>query len=480
VRSEAVFDRAGLLTETAAGLVKDASGNVVSAQYYSLYAGQDVEMAERTAYEYYADGTPKQTTLPGGVHQTVYVDPLSRTQWTVTDGVSDGAHTVDSDGAITHFNLDGTEVTKSVVDVLNRSTLQWNLLTSARVESSYSPGGSLPSQVTRRTGPVGAQITAVSTLDAFGNLVLQEAPGQYLESRYDELGNLVETTDVAAGALAYAYQTNAAGDPIQVTESRRTPLVSRVQVTALTTTYSLDEHGRVRKIVDPLNDGVASSTNPADESLAVPQTIEYQFDTLLKLMKVTTTSRTGIVTYQWFDAAGRLARDQNQYGGVTTYGYDPAGQLVEEKFTPRTGDTLPERRTTLDYDALGRVRATIRHGAQPGFTATDYFVNGAAGSDGWNVVEFITLRGTDPKAFNDANKKNLATRTRLDSLGRPYYIQAPDPGAPPTQPNPPNDTPTTLITYSYLPEQLASVITTRLSVAENVGAAGAAIDPNYP
>ena len=48
-------------------------------------------------------------------------------------------------------------------------------------------------------------------------------------------------------------------------------------------------------------------------------------------------------------AAGRLVKEENKLGGVSEYKYDLAGKLIEEKFIPAAGDTLPE----LKVKALG-------------------------------------------------------------------------------------------------------------------------------
>jgi len=86
--------------------------------------------------------------------------------------------------------------------------------------------------------------------------------------------------------------------------------------------------------------------------------------------------------------------------------------------------------------------------------------------DGWNVVQFQPYE-------QETNAKALATKVRLDSLGNPIYIQQADPDilSDGTTVTPQTDnTPATLITYSYDAVNRMVVTTSRLSVAANVGA----------
>ncbi len=146
------------------------------------------------------------------------------------------------------------------------------------------------------------------------------------------------------------------------------------------------------------------------------------------------------------------------------YRYDLAGNLVETRYSFTSTENRPDRVTTMQYDQLGRLRSTVQQGTQSLFTATDYFLKGAANADGWNIVSFPPLPGTGPTNQNTQAIKYRSTRTRVDSLGNPYYVQQPDPSSDF------GDTPTTLITYSYLPNLHATAVTTRLSVADNAGA----------
>ena len=90
----------------------------------------------------------------------------------------------------------------------------------------------------------------------------------------------------------------------------------------------------IRKIIDPLTDGDSSIK---DESGASPATVTYSYDAYRSQQKVTSTSRTGFVTNEWYDALGRISQMLNPLGALTEYLYDTVGNLIREVFTPAAG-----------------------------------------------------------------------------------------------------------------------------------------------
>jgi RHS repeat-associated protein len=463
VRTESTYDRAGLLVE-----FKEAA----SQTHYSLYTGQQESIEQTTTYAYYADGSLRQTNRPGNIAERVYVDPANRTQWTTTNGVSDGAHTIDPITYAITFNVNGTRVLKNEVLELGRESRNSNLATGGQV-THQTPTSGLDTLNQIVVGQPGQELKSSTKYDARGNPLLREFSDRGPQQMsVDQFGNTTQSANLVNEQINISNTTNAAGDLVEMTEIEYSPIgfladdsqpipASSWFSTAYVTTYQYDQQGRLRKTIDPLTDG--DSTVP-DETGAIPATVGYSFDPDNNAVKVTSTSRTGVATAQWFDAAGRLVQKQNSLGEVTKYEYDNVGNKTATKFFKDATASLLISHTSFEYDALGRLRVTKSHIDQPSFTATDYFLPGAAGADGWNVVEFIPLHGTDPATYSDPNIKGLATKTRTDSLGNVYYAQRQDPS------DKPNDTPTTLITYSYLPELYATATTTRLSVADNVDA----------
>jgi hypothetical protein len=85
------------------------------------------------------------------------------------------------------------------------------------------------------------------------------------------------------------------------------------------------------------------------------------------------------------------------------------------------------------------------------------------------------VRGHSPTGFAAGPREPARHQPARDALGKAYYVQSPpDPSLQA------GDAPTTLITYKDLPHLFAAVTTTRLSVADYVGSASAAIDLDYP
>lgn len=144
------------------------------------------------------------------------------------------------------------------------------------------------------------------------------------------------------------------------------------------------------------------------------------------------------------------------------------------------------RETEYMYDQLGRLRVVKEHGGIPAsggvpldhYTVTDYFKSNDAGADGWNVVQFPTL----DEGESLANIKARASKTRLDSLGRPIYVQQPDPDIPlngGAAPTPSDNSPTVLLTYSYDAQNVMVTTTSRLSQAPDAANGVAKISMAY-
>ncbi|MBI2477777.1 MAG: hypothetical protein HYV60_03750, partial [Planctomycetia bacterium] len=255
------------------------------------------------------------------------------------------------------------------------------------------------------------------------------------------------------------------------------------------TTYRYDQQSRLREVIDPLTDGSGVCTaNPAtpqtDECNATPWKTTYAF--VAGNVQVTSQARNGATTTQWFDGNGRLVRERSPFAageadptkGVSTYEYDLAGNLTNVEYMPATGETaIQATETEFRYDQLGRLRATIHLGTQPSFSAIDYFSTGDPSGDGWNVISFVPLLGSDPAGFSDPNIKNLATKTAFDSLGKPVLIESPDPGevdhdhnvaTPPIPAD--HGVSRTSISYSYVPDWLMYAVITEQEDAKLDGA----------
>ena len=190
-------------------------------------------------------------------------------------------------------------------------------------------------------------------------------------------------------------------------------------------------------------------TPQTDECGASPATTTYAITGGLRL--VTTRSRTGLESRQWFDAAGQLVREQNAYGGKTEYEYDPAGNLRHTWVKAAAAETdFVERHTEFKYDALNRQRETIQHGTPPITTYTDYFLPSdfpAGAPVAWDMVT--------------TDAAGRSTATLADSLGQPILVIGP-PGI--TSANSAYQSQVMVTGYQYAPAQMQTTVTTTQSV----------------
>ncbi|MCA9241549.1 MAG: hypothetical protein KDA37_15170, partial [Planctomycetales bacterium] len=213
----------------------------------------------------------------------------------------------------------------------------------------------------------------------------------------------------------FDYDYNAAGDLLSQWESRETP--GQAAPDRFETTFEYDQSGRIRQATD-----AAGGTATTDYSFEAGQ------------RKVVSTSRDGIQSTEFYDAAGRLVRQVNPYGGETSYRYDTAGNLTLETFTPHASDGsgITQRITQHQYDGLGRVVQTIQHGAAQDAgesieTTVAYHLPVDTVDGDWDVIT------TDPAG--------QVTKQKFDELGNLVAVRqgAATQGAS-------NDT---LTTYSY-------------------------------
>ena len=85
-----------------------------------------------------------------------------------------------------------------------------------------------------------------------------------------EMGFVTETAVKAAYGARHEFLTNAAGDVVQQTETRKDGSGSPLQ---FTTSFAVDQQGRVRVVTYPLTDGIAA-VHPHRQTVITPQTDE--------------------------------------------------------------------------------------------------------------------------------------------------------------------------------------------------------------
>ena len=439
---------------TPAGLIRrqvTAGGEL----YRSHYTGVDEDVAATIGYRYYADGTLRQVgpqdaagnlTLGTTTH---FYDPVNHLHWTQTDGLAGVG------GA-----FDQTQTVLSTHNAAGSLLTTEDLTRSVTHHSGVDPDNALHREVAPKTrynsGGTAVEIGSRTIHDGLGRVVANlSTGGGSSRTQYDTLGMATGSHDLDYAGAFREFSTNAAGDVLTITEHRVTPTETGVTVVPVFTQMDYDQFGRLRQAFDPVI-GAGPSPHVA--------TVQYTYDPAQKAIRVSTTSRLGVASDQWFDAAGRLIREQNASGAVTTYQYDPAGQLLSQTVTPAEADAATTTQT-FHHDQRGRLRNTISETTGPGgtvetFAAVDHFDFGDETADGWNAIAYGTLPGDGSSGIPAADKHN-ADRSRTDAAGTVVLHQAPDPAGTGSA-----DVPTTLIDRVTSGGQ--SVVTTTLIAAANV------------
>tara|TARA_R110000868_G_C10963598_1_gene768797 strand:+ start:200 stop:7237 length:7038 start_codon:yes stop_codon:yes gene_type:complete len=409
------YDLRGLLLSTT---------KAQDATYYSYYLQQELDIEEVTQYSYYADGSLKRievnndlTAVPDtGTIQEFFYDPLSFTSWVESGDLTSDIQTVETQ-----------------TDAYGRVINKTDHLSGA--STSYEYGDKridLPTKITNQAvlnySGTPTDLVTTFTYDAVGNLLSEHRMGTpAFNYKYDELGFLKYSSQDSSESTKLAYRTNSAGQIIEQTETRTTLLYDDTLTDYLAfeqdyrTTFEYDERGRLVESTDPV---AAANTNDAE----LPTRRIYDIEN--GLSKVTSISRTGLTSIQWFDALGRLVKDQNAFGGITSFTYDLSGNLVTEHFQPATGDyNAKESNKAYHYDGLGRLRATEYQNSltnpQPVyFAVTDYFRIGDA--QDWQMATFdaLTPDEYDLAAGTGTVDAKKATLSRTDLTGN-IVIQHP-------------------------------------------------------
>lgn len=474
VRSEFEYDARGLLMMTTAA---------VGLAFTSNYAGSK-SIQQQTAFQYYADGTLKQTTLADGTTVERFFDPIARSEWTRTSGVA-GVTTITTDGNPTTpdgvSTQDLFEVARTDFDVLGRAIATENLLTGAETALEYTDlRNNLPTKITEQVnlglvsdqGERQGESTVEFVYDQLGNTVREDASSLAAVTRaYDELGYLTSTEVESTRGGVVDFVTDALGNVTQRTEFRRTVTnpdlsgPSAVSTTTEVTEFRYDQQGRLRRVGD-----AEAADRSASSGLGITE-IDYAFETLdidpddgqansRTYRRIDRTDRDGLASQQLVDAAGQTVRETSPLGGVSRFFYDTVGNTSASEFRPAAGDTLPGRRTEFTYDGLNRLRETEFVDTVSGssidsrFTYVDYFLPIDTAAE-WDVVT--------------TDEAGSATRFRYDSLDNLVASQAADPGASPSGVTLANDAPTSLVSYSYDPDSRAVGVTSRTTVGAETG-----------
>jgi RHS repeat-associated protein len=217
------------------------------------------------------------------------------------------------------------------------------------VTTSYDPAGRVTgqgNQTTSETRSYDARGLLVSVIDAsLGEIT-------YL---YDELGNRTEVVDPDGGVQRSSYDL-------------ANRLISFTDPTGGTTSYSYDELNRVTEIA--LANGVRTSRS-------------YDDDNRLQTVRTTAVDGTLLALFDYsYDAVGNRLTMTEEDGGITSYSYDRAYQLIEVDY--------PEGRQS-DATGVGEIKAL------PDFERFSYDPVG-------NRLSLETEAGTTSYQYDQANR----------------------------------------------------------------------------
>lgn len=459
----------------------DATGGRIANVYDA--AGQLVETVDasgrRTLHAYDLNGNRTQTTLPDGRIVRYVVDALNRVVETqYPDGSKylvswrpDGrrasqtdprgvtvTYTYDAKGQLTSVQQTGVAgATGYVYDQTGSRTRQTDALGHTTAWTFDAAGR----PVVRTLADASSETTV---FDAEGEATSRTTfGGQRIDRTFDAMGRELSRTIPAVGgfpARTIAFTYDAEGRRLSQTETGSTSNQG-------TTSYRYDERGRLVEMAAP--QGTLSWTYDAAGRVtarATPEgTTRYAYDGDGRLTQLTAPDG-GITTYS-FDAAGRIARSEQQLGGgvllVTERRYDArdrqsavahsrivgasaslvSGQLVSRgtggavtridtfdtaaAFNAATGAFTgnPVRVQTFGYDANARLVseseytgaelvAWLANSAAPATQATTYAYDKVGNRTTKTVV---TGAGTETTAYAYDVNDRLTSETLTTSTG---------------------------------------------------------------
>ncbi len=338
-----------------------------------------------TELEYDARGnlTRQSTAITGGSAVEVRHTYLSN---------GDLATTRDPRGSVTTFTYDAYGNVASHRDPLNSvASTEWDARSRAvRRTDELGRATTMAYDVLDRlvevrppqaAGDTGPPVLATEHDDAARTMVTVDLGGRRTETRFDLEGRMVEVRNAAGGTRAYGYDAEGNKTLESTWFDAATPrfdttfvyddagrLTERHEPLGRTTTYERDGLG------NPTREVLSDSTAPA----FAPRETITQYDELSRALRVRRPFEDGTVevatqydgegnavllvdplgrrTELTYDALNRLVTQVEpewKPGSprTTTYRYDPAGNLVEERLANQPADRV----RVSEYDALNRL-----------------------------------------------------------------------------------------------------------------------------
>lgn len=357
-------------------------------------------------------------------------------------------YTYDDKGQVTSRKDPRGKITKYEYDAYGNRTAEV-APTGRRTEMTYDSTGRMLSVVDPRGTVAGANKDAYRTrytYDQMSQIVETLQPGQAQPSRvtYDELGNIVISTDPLSNSSRYTYDKASrlveVKDPIgNVTATAYSAGGRRVAVTdgeGDKTSWTYDANGRVATETSP-----RGNVAGADAALF---TSVFHYDYNGNLIRTDRPYGSGgqrVEVDTAFDPLDRPTEQADQFKHGTKVGYDNNGNVVSmtnergeklenvyDEANRRTGSSGPGTGAAdIQYDEAGNV--TRQTSPTGGVTTTSYDDDGRVAAvteprgnvAGADPADYTTKYGYDlagnPSSVTDP--LGNVTRTGYDALGRP-------------------------------------------------------------
>jgi len=368
----------------------DANGNTVA----SIDA-----LGHVTAYEYDANNRVVRVT-----------DPLGHAVQYRYDGNGNRVQVIDALGSIStsYYNANG-EQTLSVNAEGEATRFAYDGNGNRIAETRHATrlvGAADPAQAPALVHSADDQLTlrAYDRLNRVTRTV--DAEGHLVDTRYDAVGNVVETvayaTPVTLGVGGLAGLAPAASAKDRVTRfghDAMDRLVQRIDAEGFTTEWTYDVVGNRTQQLRFLDRAVRSTA-------ALQQRTEYRYDALNRL--AAEISPIGVQTRFGYDALGNQIARTDAFGSAdartTLSRHDAAGRLFEKEDANGTV-------TRYELDAVGQVTREIRAFGQPEARITQHRYDGAG-----RRIEQVFADGSVQRMAHDA-LGNLVLR--VDAAGSP-------------------------------------------------------------
>lgn len=324
-------ERGNLLTRT------DALGHVWIYTYdpqNNLLTETD-PLSNTITYEYDTEGRLIRKTDPEGASWEYSYNGQGLTVWARDPG-----------GAETQYGYNDLGLPVTVTNALSQTTLLGYNALGRKLSYTDAAGSAVRYAYDEmgRTTVITAPDGGVTTFgyDPMGNLVAEtNALGHTRVFTYDVYNRLVAETDWAGHVTRHEY--DALGRPVRDVD----PL-------GYTTVYTYDAVGRLAAQQDK-NDHVTTYTHDSNgnrltETDPLGRVTTTVYDALNRVVEVINPASCCATTHRYtdYDAAGRVVRETDALGHVTTFEYDRAGRLI-------TRTNALSETTVYAYDAAGRL-----------------------------------------------------------------------------------------------------------------------------